>query len=197
MLRWTRHRRYYIITSAALAYLHSSSVRWSPILIALIYPCASCSSIATQSSAARATSSLGAHSSAPVRRVFTSRLSAVGEAEGTVQPAVASRAWGTVKLVLNDDDTLEYLITIYNPKGETFTGAQLCQGAGSAVGPALATLFTEVTLRDRYVQLRGTVAVGRDTKPSSLAEALQERPSSFYVAVQTRQGVNGIRGSVE
>ncbi|MEO7513019.1 MAG: hypothetical protein ABIZ91_14780 [Gemmatimonadaceae bacterium] len=172
-------------------------MRWTSLLVVLTAPCAACASLATQANVVRSTTSLGTHSTSAVRRVFTSRLAALGETDAGVQPQVASHAWGTVKLVRNDDDTFEYLITIYNPRGETFRAAHICRDVGGGGAPVLATLFDELTLRERYVQMRGTVSLGRDTRAGMLGEELQEHPGSFLVEVETVGGTPLIRGTVE
>jgi hypothetical protein len=133
------------------------------------------------------------------RRVFTSHLL---EAKGPDAHATAATAdkgcWGTVKLTVNDDDTFEYLITIFNPAGETFTGAQLLRRAPDPHGATVATLFSEVSLGNRYVQLRGTISVNRDLSVATLAEEIRERPGDFMVTVATRSTPQGaISGPVE
>lgn len=104
-----------------------------------------------------------------------------------------------MKLTVNDDDSFEYLITIFNPNSETFTGAQLMHKlATDGRSQAVATLFSEVALGNRYVQLRGTVSVNRDQSAATLAEEIRERPGDFLVNVFTRSMPHGaIAGPVE
>jgi hypothetical protein len=103
-----------------------------------------------------------------------------------------------VRLVVNDDDTFEYLITIYNPAGESFTGAHLLRRGAESKGESVATLFTDVSLGDRYVQLRGTLSVNRDQSAAVLAEEIRERPGDFVVSVASRATPLGaMSGAVE
>jgi hypothetical protein len=155
--------------------------------------------MATQVSVSRSTSSLGAHAKSPVRRIFTSHLRSADD-RPTVTPTVAaSEAWGTIRIVVNDDDTFEYLATIYNPRGEAFIGAYLRRGGTTEGGTVLATLFSDVTLRSPYIQLRGTVSVSRDARAGVLAEELREHPRDFSVSVHTSTStrLGAIRGVVE
>ena len=114
-----------------------------------------------------------------------------------MQPTVVSAATGTVRLVLKADDTIEYLITLNNPKGEVFIAAHLGREEAGGRSSAMATLFSDVMLRDRYLQLRGSVVLGRGAKASDLAQGLQERPNAFYVDVWAEGGVVRVRGAIE
>jgi hypothetical protein len=153
--------------------------------------------MATQARVARQASEIGRHVATPERRVFTSRLS-VGETFPALTPTVGgSRARGTVKLVVNDDDSFEYLATIYNPDGEAFTGAFLKREAADSDGEVVATLFSDVTLRSRYIQLRGTVSLARDVRAEQVAEGLREHPQGYAIDVHassspTRVAIHGV-----
>lgn len=151
--------------------------------------------MATRAQASRTASIMGVHASPTIRRVFTSRLDAVDTLPALEPRVRGSRAWGTVRLVVNDDDSFEYLATIYNPDAEAFTGAVIRRASGEV----LATLFSDVTLREPYIQLRGTVSLGRGGRPDVLAEELRENPGAFVVCVQGpgAPGRDAIRGPVE
>lgn len=166
-------------------------------LLALL-PCAGCASIATTVSGSRSAVPFGAVAASENRRIFTSRLQAEGERAKGVEPGSGGGCWGTVRLVVNDDDSFEYLITIYNPTGETFTGAHLVRRSPDEHGASVATLFSDVSLGDRYMQLRGTIALDRDRKAAVLAEEIRERPGDFRVTVASRALPEGaIVGTVE
>lgn len=109
----------------------------------------------------------------------------------TAPRAPRSRAWGTVRIVVWDDDRFEYLATIYNPRGETLTGAVLRRTGGDESDGAVATLFSDVSLRSPYIQLRGSVSVSRDERAALLSEEMRERPSGFTVRVFTAGGGAG------
>ena len=155
--------------------------------------------MATQGNLVRASTAMGTHPRSAERRVFSTRVSAA-ETRPVPEPTVGSyEAWGTVRIVVNDDDSFEYLATIYNPKGETFTGAFLRRSGGGDAGVVLATLFSDMTLRSPYIQLRGTVSVGRDARPGALAEEIRENPRAFQVSVHsaTSARLGAIRGTIE
>lgn len=160
--------------------------------------------MATQVNVSRATPVVGSYAPMAMRSVFTSRLTSEATLSSATLPSVAptargSHAWGTVRIVVKDDDTLEYLATIYNPSGETFTCAYLRRDGAAARGDILATLFSDVALRNPYIQVRGTISVARDMNAETLADELRERPGSFTVSVHTSGGVatGAIRGVVE
>lgn len=174
------------------------------LALTVVALCPACATMATQANLARSATTLGSHSPAAVRRVFTTRVTTRDTAaladRPSLEPTVSgSGAWGTVRIVVNDDDTFEYLATIYNPRGETFTGAFLRRGDGEDGGAVLATLFSDMTLRSQYIQLRGTVSVARDARAGVLAEEIRERPSDFAVSVHTATSsrAGAIRGTIE
>lgn len=173
------------------------------LALTVVALCPACATMATQANLARSATTLSSHSPAPVRRVFTTRVTSGDAAHRdrpVLEPTVSgSVAWGTVRIVVNDDDTFEYLATIYNPRGETFTGAFLRRGDGEDGGAVLATLFSDMTLRSQYIQLRGTVSVARDARAGVLAEEIREHPRDFAVSVHTANSprVGAIRGTIE
>lgn len=155
--------------------------------------------MATQVSGARASVAMGGHAVSAARHVFTSRVTAA-DARPVLAPAKAnSSAWGSVRIVVNDDDSFEYLVTIYNPQGETFTSGYLRRQGEENGGAVLATLFSDLTLRSQYIQLRGTISVARDARAAVLAEELRENPRAFAITLHTPSSPQGgaIRGTVE
>ena len=173
--------------------------RFSAKALLLVLPCAGCASIATTVKGSRSVvTPTGEVSSSTTRRVFSSRLQGERDSSAKVAETSEGGCWGTVKLVVNDDDSFEYLITIYNPTGQTFTGAHLIRKSPDELGAAVATLFSEVSLSDPYMQLRGTVSVNRDRKGAVLAEEIRERPGDFLVTVASRAIPAGaIVGTIE
>lgn len=154
--------------------------------------------MATQARTARVATIAAAHGVSPIRRVFTSRLSS-GDSLPSTTPSVGSQAYGTVRIVVNDDDSFEYLATIYNPGEEAFTGAYLRRSGGTPSNDVVATLFSDVALRSRYIQLRGTVSLPRGVSAEALSEELREHPRSFAVSVHTAADParGAIRGPIE
>ncbi len=170
--------------------------------LAAILPCAACASVPAPAKLERAserTANATRSSSSPaVRNVFTTKLAApVAAARAGEGGGAVSKAWGSSRIVVGADNSFEYLITIYNPNAETFTSAHLHRSSSTEEGTVIATLFSDVSLRDRYIQLRGTVSVNRSTKSQVLAEALRERPGLFYISVHSTEEPKGaIRGTI-
>lgn len=174
-------------------------------LIALL-PCTACASIATAVNVSRSAQPGSAEvgstnpNATAVRRVFTVQLVSDRERLAKEPLPIDERTWGTARVVVNDDDSMEYLVTLYNPTGEAFTEAHVHRGEANNGdhGETVATLFADVALRDRYVQLRGTVMVHRDQQGSVLAEELRNNPGEFEVRVHSAKEPAGlIRGRVE
>ncbi len=155
--------------------------------------------MATQGRSVRSGAIAEAHGAAPVRRVFTSRLSPADAIPSTTPATGGSQAWGTVRIVVNDDDSFEYLATIYNPMGEAFSGAFLRHDGGAEGDGIVATLFSDVALRSRYIQLRGTVSLPHGASAGLLAEELREHPREFAVSVHSASAPTrwAIRGAIE
>ena len=128
-----------------------------------------------------------------VRRVFSSALSAPAEDRKGAAPA-RTFARGRVELKVRRDSTLEYHLNVYNPSGENFTAAHIYRAARS--GPPVVTLFTGASLRDKYIQVRGT-GVLIDPVGSPLLDELRANPGSFYVSLRTtREPQGALRGAV-
>ena len=174
-------------------------IRSTLLAFLALCPCAGCAAIATQVNVSRSAPALGTYSPSRVRSVFTARLTSEEKLPSVAPEPRGSVAWGTVRIVVNDDDSFEYLATIYNPRGETFTSAFLRRGGASEGGEILATLFADVTLRGPYIQLRGTISVSRESSADALADELREHPHGFSVSVHTPASprAGAIRGSVE
>jgi hypothetical protein len=100
-----------------------------------------------------------------------------------------------VELKVRRDSTLEYHLNVYNPSGENFTAAQIYRAARS--GPPVVTLFAGASLRDKYIQVRGT-GVLSDPGAVPLLEELRANPGGFYVSLRTtRQPQGALRGTVQ
>jgi len=142
--------------------------------------------MATQLNLAQSGTTLGTRSTVPVRRVFVSHMNGQSRSElPGVSPVVSkTHAWGTIRVIVNDDETLEYLATLYNPSGESFSGAFLRRGGADPADP-VATLFSHVTLRSRYIQVRGTLSVARSERLGALTEEIRENPGGFVLTVHS------------
>ncbi len=155
--------------------------------------------MATQAGVARSSAVVTMRPASAVRRVFNTRLSASETLPATLRPSTGgSSAYGTVRIVVNDDDSFEYLATIYNPSGEAFSSAVLRRSDQEGSTEVLATLFSDVTLRSRYIQLRGTISISRGASAGGLAEDLRERPQDFAICVLSASAPGvAIKGTVE
>ena len=130
---------------------------------------------------------------AGMRRVFSTGLTApTGERNGS---GARTFARGRVELKVRKDSTLEYHLNVYNPGADNFTAAHIYR-SGRAGAP-IVTLFTGATLRDKYIQVRGT-GVLIDPAGVSVLEELRATPAAFYVSLRTaKQPQGALRGTIQ
>jgi hypothetical protein len=131
------------------------------------------------------------------RRVFSTGLTALPAAQR--RGAKPSFARGRVELKLRRDSTLEYHLNLYNPAGETFTAAHVYRvERGERRAPAVVTLFTGASMRDKYIQVRGTGVLMEPGGTSALLEELRANPAAFYVSLRTtREPQGALRGVIK
>lgn len=129
-----------------------------------------------------------------MRRVFSTGLTATaGDRRNSSTPRTFAR--GRVELKLRRDSTLEYHLNVYNPGAENFTAAHVYR-AGKTGAPVV-TLFTGASLRDKYIQVRGT-GVLIDPVGKSLLDELRANPGAFYVSVRTtREPQGALKGTIQ
>jgi hypothetical protein len=134
---------------------------------------------------------------ASMRRVFSTGLTAPAADRKSSGPA-RTFARGRVELKLRKDSTLEYRLNVYNPGGENFTGAHIYRAdRGNRSGPPAVTLFTGASLKDKYIQVRGT-GVLIDPVGTPLLDELRANPASFYVSLRTtREPQGALRGTIQ
>jgi hypothetical protein len=131
---------------------------------------------------------------AAMRRVFSTGLTAPATDKKAGGPP-RTFARGRVELKLRRDSTLEYHLNVYNPGGDNFTAAHLYRAGKS--GPPVVTLFTGASLKDKYIQVRGT-GVLVDPVGKSLLDELRANPGSFYVSLRTtREPQGALRGTIQ
>ena len=131
---------------------------------------------------------------AAMRRVFSTGLTATA-VDRKASGAPRSFARGRVELKLRRDSTLEYHLNVYNPAAENFTAAHVYRVG--RVGPPVVTLFTGASLKDKYIQVRGT-GVLIDPVGKSLLDELRTNPGAFYVSVRTtREPQGALRGTIQ
>lgn len=131
---------------------------------------------------------------AGLRRVFSTGLTApTGDEKKTGRTSTFAR--GRVELKLRRDSTLEYHLNVYNPGHDNFTAAHIYRSGRS--GPPVVTLFTNASLKDKYIQVRGT-GVLIDPAGLALLEELRANPSAFYVSLRTtREPQGALRGTIQ
>jgi hypothetical protein len=153
----------------------------------LLIPLTGCLDAATGNVANMPAPTAAVPREAGARRVFSTGLAAPTTAR-KAGSAPRSFARGRVELKLRRDSTLEYHLNVYNPATENFTGAHIYRTGRS--GPPVVTLFTGASLRDKYIQVRGTgILIDPAGKP--LLEELRANPGSFYVSLRTAREPQG------
>jgi hypothetical protein len=162
----------------------------------LLIPLAGCLDAATGDVANIPAPTSSVPGEAGLRRVFSTGLTATA-ADRKNGGGSSSRTFarGRVELKLRRDSTLEYHLNVYNPAAENFTAAHVYR-VGRA-GPPVVTLFTGASLKDKYIQVRGT-GVLIDPVGKSLLDELRTNPGAFYVSVRTtREPQGALRGTIQ
>ena len=163
------------------------------LVVFLLIPLAGCLDAATGNVANIPAPTASVPREAGMRRVFSTGLVApTTERSGSAERTFAR---GRVELKVRKDSTLEYHLNVYNPGADNFTAAHIYRSGRS--GPPVVTLFTGATLRDKYIQVRGT-GVLIDTAGTHLLEELRANPAAFYVSLRTaRQPQGALRGTIQ
>jgi len=164
------------------------------VALLLLIPLAGCLDAATGNVANIPAPTASVPGEAAMRRVFSTGLTVpAGDKKSGNAPRTFAR--GRVELKLRRDSTLEYHLNVYNPGGDNFTAAHLYRAGRS--GPPVVTLFTGASLKDKYIQVRGT-GVLVDPVGKSLLDELRANPSSFYVSLRTtREPQGALRGTIQ
>ena len=166
-------------------------------LILLLIPLAGCLDAAATGNVANLPAPTAAAGRAPeLRRVFSTGLTAA-EASKEGERRARSFARGRVELKVKRGSTLEYHLNVYNPARENFTAAHIYRiGRDGAPGPAVVALFAGASMRDKYIQVRGT-GVLMDPAGPAVIEELRSNPGAFYVSLRTSQDPQGaLRGTI-
>ena len=172
---------------------HSFLWRMRAALLLLVLPLTACLDAATGDVANAPAPTAAGGREVAARRVFSTGLTApTADRKGS---AARTFARGRVELKLRKDSTLEYHLNVYNPATETFTAAQIYRSGRS--GPPVVTLFAGASLKDKYIQVRGTgILVDPLGKP--LLEELRANPTAFYVSLRTtRQPQGALLGTIQ
>jgi hypothetical protein len=163
-------------------------------LLLLLIPLAGCLDAATGNVANVPAPTASVPREAAARRIFSTGLTAPA-ADKNSGKTVHSFARGHVELKVRRDSTLEYHLNVFNPGAESFTAAHIYRNGRN--GPPVFTLFTGATLRDKYIQVRGT-GVLIDPIGRPLLDELRANPAGFYVSLRTtREPQGALRGTIQ
>ena len=166
------------------------------LAVLLLIPLAGCLDAATGNVANVPAPTAAVPRDAGVRRVFSTGLTApTGERAATGSRTFAR---GRVELKVRRDSTLEYHLNVYNPGRDNFTAAHIYRAPRNGrSGPPVVTLFTGATLRDKYIQVRGT-GVLLEPQGGTLLEELRANPAGFVVSLRTtREPQGALRGTIQ
>lgn len=179
------------------------SVRYF-LLVPLLF-CAACISARARSAAVAVPATAGSASRADVElpRALSAELEprearAVhgGDDSEGVSDDDATFASGRIRLEVQRDGSVEYRLSVYNPGLETITAAHVLRAQGSDAGTPVVTLFSSATMRDRYLDVRGTALV-LELDGAALLEEMRRSPSSFFVNVRSTARPGGtLRGTM-
>jgi hypothetical protein len=162
------------------------------VVFLLLIPLAGCLDAATGEVANIPAPTAAVPGESGMRRVFSTGLTAVDRKSSGGSRTFAR---GRVELKLRRDSTLEYHLNVYNPGTENFTAAHIYRVGRT--GPPVVTLFTGASLKDKYIQVRGTgILIDPIGKP--LLDELRANPSGFYVSLRTTRAPEGaLRGTIQ
>ncbi len=107
---------------------------------------------------------------------------------GSRNDSDASETSGRLRIHIGDDSVVQYWLIIENPNADVFTGAHLRRVAGAQKHAVAATLFEDARARDRRLQLRGNLTVGKTGSLPRLIQEVRMHPDSFYVSVRGDAG---------
>lgn len=166
------------------------------LAVLLLIPLTGCLDAATGNVANMPAPTASVPRDAGMRRVFSTGLTA----STTDRKSGDSRTFarGRVELKVRRDSTLEYHLNVYNPGRENFTAAHIFRAdRPGRAGVPVVTLFAGATMRDKYIQVRGT-GVLLDPAGAPLLEELRANPTAFYVSLRTaREPQGALRGTIQ
>jgi hypothetical protein len=164
------------------------------VALLLLIPLAGCLDAATGDVANIPAPTASVPGESGMRRVFSTGLTATA-VDRRNGGASRTFARGRVELKLRRDSTLEYHLNVFNPGAENFTAAHVYRAGRD--GPPVVTLFTGASLKDKYIQVRGT-GILIDPVGKSLLDELRANPGAFYVSVRTaREPKGALRGTIQ
>jgi hypothetical protein len=135
------------------------------------------------------------------RASFTAELApadTLRQGDGGSVGTAADGPSGRVRVVLLDDGQVEYELTLRLPRNTTYVAGHLLRPGADTLNQVVATLFSDVTLSGRYVQLRGRGTFARTVRPAVLMDDIRLNPSGFVVRIEPRAGLSPeLRGTLK
>lgn len=120
---------------------------------------------------------------APERSSFSVPLVA---ADGGAGNAVG-QGTGTASISVRNDNVLVYSVDVNNAANESFTQAQLVRVTPDSVIDVIATLFSDIVFRNRYISIRGTATLARTLPPDALLAHVREHPDEYRLIVRSER----------
>jgi hypothetical protein len=166
------------------------------LAVLLLIPLTACLDAATGNVANMPAPTASVPRDAGMRRVFSTGLTAPTTDRKSADSRTFAR--GRVELKVRRDSTLEYHLNVYNPGRENFTAAHIFRADRTGrSGSPVVTLFAGATMRDKYIQVRGT-GVLLDPAGAPLLEQIRANPTAFYVSLRTaREPQGALRGTIQ
>jgi hypothetical protein len=98
---------------------------------------------------------------------------------------------GAVEIKAPASGRIEYRLTLDNPGSELFTEGVLVHATEDGGDEVVGTLFADAGLRDRRINIRGSLALPRPVDAVQLAAEIRSNPTSFRVLVRSVQAPAG------
>jgi hypothetical protein len=96
------------------------------------------------------------------------------------------RSSGTLIIVIGPDSSLEYRLTVYNDDRRTYRSARIYSGDPLDGGTVVATLFSDLSLTGRYIQVRGTATLPSSADLGEVVSRLRQHPDEFTFRLEPR-----------
>jgi hypothetical protein len=130
-------------------------------------------------------------------RIMTATLEPVPRSATAGSGGSRSFATGRMRVEVRPDGTVQYWLSLYNPALENVTAARILRGTGDRADAASLVLFSSATMRNKYIDVRGTAMITDPAGPGVLDE-LRTRPRDFRVLVTTdREPRGALRGTIQ
>jgi hypothetical protein len=119
--------------------------------------------------------------------VLNTRLLAANETTGST-----STASGNAQIKVRNDGTIEWLVFVLNPDGETFVAGHVHLAPVGVAGPVVLPLHLSGATTDKQIVDTGAA------QDAGLGEAICANPSNYYVNYHTTAFPGGaVRGQLD